>query len=546
MTRLPALFAALTCLVLAPAVGGAITLTLEDLEQLDAKESRYKISPEMESSIFDLVRPFELDSQLPGGYLLDGITIEKFYLRFTLIKGSEQFHVCLLPPVVQAEASVATASFKLVTEGEVNDETLAALTTAIAGNDDGTFWPVAPLEADGEGRRIAPSARKVHFTELIGDFFFVLLLIAFFAALGAFKMEFASRSMQWWWGLVGVGAYAFAVRLVLFFVFSEHVDAAAWAPSSELPHVSIAWYLNTVGRFSAMSLTLISLLNLIAGVAAVVGVYMLLSFMFEGTIAPVMGALFVASWPAHAALSCSLTVMTPFATLLIWSALAQFLYLRTRDVRAHLLGAALTLFAVFARPEAWVLVLPLLVHPFFAVERKAWTKVSFFGPIALQLLAVAARLATLTAAPDSPDAFLTTTIAPVAFFNNVGVWLFGLGRMPFAAVVLWAVGIASKPWKRDLRGAVLMLAWFLLGLGIYYHVDLTGTLQGGRVSLFFAAPLAWLVASGTEFIMSLKHRRKSWALAVLALWLLLAPVIHMRALEQDYRATYDANFLMEA
>jgi len=537
-------FLAIVLLAASPAQGQYLTPT--DVERLDSPASRYKVTPGMENSIRALLDPFDLDSTLPGGYVWEGITIDRYTVKLVLESGDRRFFVLLLPPVVSVEPLLATPSFKIVAEGEVNDETLAAVTSAIVRNDAGAFWPEAPSVEAGEGRRIPPSVKKVHFTELMGDFFIVLFAIMAFLALALFKQQFSSRSMAWWWLMVSVVAVALIVRALVYLLGAEGQHAAVWTPAAELPHVSVAWYLNTIGRFSLVTLKTVTMLNLVVGLVTVVGVYLLFSMLFEGLLLPpFVAALFVAASPAHAALSCTVTVMVPLVALLVWMMVAQLLYVRTGNIKAHLLAAACCLFAVFARPEAVVLIVPLLAYPFLMVQRSNWLKPAFFVPVLLELLVVAARVSTLHLAPDYPDGFLKPGFSAAALFNNTGVWLFAFTRVSFAAMLLWAVGIAARPWKRDLGTSVIMLAWFLLGLAVYYHVDMTQTFLGGRVSLFFLPVFAFLAAHGSAFLASMEHRQRRWAIAVVIVYLLLSPLIHSRAMVQDYKAVYESNYLVE-
>jgi hypothetical protein len=521
-------------------------LTPEDVERLEAPESPYKITPEMEAKVRALFKPYDLDAALPGGYLLDEIGLEKNYVRVGLLAGNRKFSLYLLPPVVSAEAAASTPSFRLVTEGEANAESTAALIAAVAKNDDGKFWPEAPTVAAGEGRKIPPSVRKVHFSQLIGDFFVILLLVLLGVALPGFRKALAGRPLAWWWLLAGVTAAAAAARVVALLAGLEAQHPAAWTASSELPHVSIAWYLNLLGRFSVVTLTSISILNVVGGVLTVAGIYVAVSCLSEGLLPPFVAALFVAASPAHVALSASVAATVPLLAFLVWMFACKLLFLRRMDIRMHLLASGLCLFALFARPEAIVFVIPLILFPLAKVERKQWLKPALWIPCLVELGLVAVRAATLPGGPDYPDRFLSCDVALEAFLSNASVWLVGFSRVSFGAMLLWILGLVGQPWKRDLPATIAMALLFLLGLAVYYHVDLSESFQGGRVSLIFLLPLAFLTGEGARYLANLNHPRRGWAVAFLILWLLAGPLIHAKAVAQDYKAVYDTNFMIEA
>ena len=521
-------------------------LTAEDVERLESAASPYKVTPEMEGRIRDLLAPFDLDAELPGGYVLEGITIDRHSVKLLALSPDHQFVVHLLPPVVEARATLATPSFKIIVPPGANQETVAAITGAIVKNDNGTFWPETPAFETSEGRKIPPSVKKVHFTELMGDLFVVLLAVAAFLALSAFRQYFGSRPMAWWWLLLGCGVVAVAVRTTVYLLGLGVEHSGVWTPSAELPHVSTAWYLNMVSRFSLVTLKTVTVVNILFGVGTVVGVFVVASIFFEGLLAPLVAGLFVATLPAHAALSCSITTMIPLVFFLVWLLVGKALFSVTGNIRAHLFAAACTLFAVFARPEALVLVLPAVIYPFLAMKRAEWLKAGFLVPLALETTVIAVRIATLHLAPDYPDRFLSLELDVRALFNNLGVWVFSFGRMPFVAMLLWAVGIAARPWRTNLGASLVLGAWFLLAIAVYFHVDLSETFQGGRVSLVLVPVLALLAAQGGAALSAMKHKQRRWAIALVIVWLLLVPLIHSRALMQDYKAVYDTNYLVEA
>jgi hypothetical protein len=547
MNRLFTALVALLALAATGAAGNALELSPDDLERLGRAESRYKVSADMEPRIQALVAPFVLDGELPGGYVLDGISIERYFIRYDARKGDDVVSLYVLPPTVSVDAQAITPNFKLVAEGpESGAETAAALLAAVTTNDQGEFWPEPPPAAEEPGRQIAPAVRKVHFTELVGDLLVVLLIVALFLGIPSLRKAFSGRPLAWWWGMLGIFVYAFVVRLVIHGAATEGLPDAAWTPSGGVVHSSVAWYLTTIGRFMPMSMTTVAVINLVFGVLTVLAIYLLVSLLVDGVWPPVVAALFAASSPMHAALSGTITVMVPFLFFVTAAALCVAVYARTMEARAHLLAVAWLGFAVFARPEGIVLVLPVLALPFLLTPRDSWTRIHFWGPILLGLGVVLARALTLPSAPDFSDAFLVAAIDWGTFHSNVGIWLFGFSRVSFGAMLFWAMGVATRPWKRDLGLTLCMAGWLLLGIAVYFHVDMTATFQGGRVALYFLVPFAWLAALGTRFLTSLKHTQRWWILTLLLLWLLFSPLIHRDAIAHDYQAVFQANFLLEA
>jgi hypothetical protein len=532
--------------LLLPAGLLAYKLSPEDLELLERAESPYKVSPEMESKVQALTAPFEMDAVLPGGFVLEGIQIDRHFARLILKSGDLESSLYLLPPVVEADGAIGTPSFQLLPEGALAAESTAALIAAVVKNDDGTFWPDPAVQDEAAGRRVPVVARKLHVTELIGDFFVVLLLIALFVGLPGFRGVFVGRSLTWWWALLGIVAYAFAVRLIA--AYSLHGDdpSVIWSPSSELPHSSVAWFLNTLGRFLVVGTGTVAAINLVIATLTVVGVYLLVTLLVPGIWPAIVAGLLVASAPMHVALSGTITVMIPFVGLLTAAALAGVTYTSTGDGRVHWLGATFFLFAVFARPEALVLTLPVLALVPILASREQLRRVDCWGPLLAQVVVLAVRGATIGMGPEQVDPFLSWQVDWGTLHSNVGNWLIGFGRVSFAAMLFWAMGIAARPWKSERALSVVMAAWLLLGIAVYFHVDMTASFQGGRVALYFLLPLAWLAAHGARFLVGLKHTQRWWLLVLLLMWLLFTPLIHRSAVDRDFKATYRHNFLIEA
>ncbi len=534
-------------LILPVPAAQAFQLSEEQLAQFDSPASPYKVSPEMVPAVRALLSPYDMDAEFPGGWILDGITIERFYVRLTFLKGSASFHAVLLPSVVEVdEQSAATESFKIVTEGQADPAAMSALIAAIGKNDQAGFWPKAPALVTQEGRKVPPSVRKVHYSELLGDFFLLLLLAGVVLAAPAFRKVFAGRTIGWWWLLVGVGLLAVGLRVLFFVAWGEDQSHAVWTPSADLPHVSLAWFLNTISRFFVVTLNLVTMLNIAAGALTVVGIFLMCSLAFPGLLAPALAALFVATLPAHVALSASVTVMIPFSALLVWTFVTLSVYERTGSAPAHFLAALLGVFTLFARPEALVFVVPLMLFYAARVRPRDWLKPTFFAPFLFLAAALVIRCLTLSDAPSSGERILSWEVEVGGMFNNLGVWFFDLGRVPLVGMLLWAAGIAARPWRRDLAGSLVVGCWLLLGFAVYFHVDLTDTFQGGRAFLFFVPPLAWLAASGATMLNSLSRGKRVWATILVVIWLLATPFIHYSAVRQDYKALdYATNFLRE-
>lgn len=538
---------ALALLVLAAVPGaGAVEFTKDELSRFDATHSRYKVSPEMVPRIMQLLKPHELDSELPGGWLLDGITIERFFVRLTLLRGEERFGMLLLPPALHKEGASSSPSFAIVSEGTVPVEARDALLGAIARNDDGSFWPEAPAVQAQEGNTVPPSVRKVHFSQLVGDFLLVLLVVAVFMGAGAFVKSLGGLALRDWWVLVAVGAYALAVRGLYYALVAEHFADAVWTSSGELPHVSAAWFLNTLNRFVVVNLDLVALLNVALGTLTVVAVFLLFRLMFEGLISATLAALFVAGFPAHVALSGTATLMVPFCALLALLALVQMVYEKSGDGRILFLSGLLALVTLFLRPEALLIVPVLVVMPFVRKRGMALPRYQLIGYLAAQAALVFLRVWSLRSGPPQLDPFLTWQVDIAAFYHNFGVWFVNLGRTPLIVMLLWAIGLAARPWKRDRWTTAIMAWWLLAGYVLYFHVDMTQSHQGGRVLMTLLVPLAWLVAWAGHLLVALSEKRRRWALVLVVVWLLLAPAIHYQAVTHAFKAVYSDSFIVEA
>ena len=529
-----------------PAVLVAQGLTQDELGKLDSAHSRYKVSPEMVPAILDLVRPYELDSELPGGWLLDGITIERFYVRLTLLKDSAAFHLDLLPPTIDKPGAERSKSFAVVSHGDVHGPARDALLQSIVANDDGTFWPELPTVQAQEGNTVPPSVRKVHFSQLLGDFLLVLLVVALFLAGAAVAAAFSDFSLKDWWLLVAVVAYALLVRILYYVLAGEQAAEAVWTPASELPHISAAWFLNTLHRFVVVNLDLVALIHVGLGTLTVVAVFLSMRLLFEGALAACLAALFVASFPAHIALSATATLMIPFCALLALLLLVQLVYEKTRDPRVLFLSGLLVFVALFMRPESLLFVPPLVILPFVRKGSKPAGLKQLASFLACCAILVALRIWSLSAGPASPDPFLSWDLSVAACFHNFGVWFVNLGRTPLIAMVLWAAGLATRPWRRDPWLFGIMAWWLVAGYALYFHVDMTESLQGGRLVLAFMVPLAYLVAWGATLLQKLSDKRRRWALVLTVLWLLLSPAFHYSALTYNFKAVYEDSFLVEA
>ncbi len=524
----------------------AFELSPEDRELLERTESPYKVSPEMEGKVRALALPFEMDGELPGGFVFDGIQVDRHFVRLILKSGELESSLYLLPPVIDVDGAIGSPSFQLLAEGADAAESIAAIVAAVVKNDDGTFWPEVELESEGAGRRVPVVARKIHVAELLGDLFVVLLLIALFVGLPGFKGVFVKRRLAWWWALLGVVSYGFAVRIIVAYFVHGDDPSVIWSPSSELPHSSVAWFLNTLGRFFVVGTGTVAALNLVIATMTVAGIYLLLTLLIPGIWPALIGALVIATAPMHVALAGTITVMVPFLGLLTAAALAGVAYAKTGDGRVHWLGAALFLFAVFARPEGMVLALPVLALVPVLASRKQLRRLDCWGPLAVQVAVLVARGATIGMGPEQVDPFLTLSVEWGTIHANIGNWLVGFGRVSFAAMIFWAMGVAARPWRKERGLFAVMAAWLLLGIAVYYHVDMTSSFQGGRVALYCLVPLAWLAGHGASFLVALKHTQRWWLLVLLILWLLFSPLIHRQAVERDFKATYRHNFLIEA
>lgn len=538
------LFILLICLF--PWGGRAYELSPADREILERSESPYKVSPEMEVQIRALVAPFKMDDELPGGFVFDGIAIDRHFVRLVMKSGGQESSVYLLPPVLAVDGAMGSPSFQLLTEGAEAPESAAALIAAVVKNDDGTFWPEPTVQEGGAGRRVPVVARKLHVSELIGDFLVVLLVIALFVGLPGFGGLFAGRRLSWWWAFLGVVAYGFAVRVIVAHLLQGDDASVAWSSSSDLPHSSVAWFLNTLGRFFPVDTGVVAALNLGMSSLTVAGIYLLVSLLVPGLWPAVVAGMVVASAPAHIALAGSITVMVPFLGLLTLAALANVAYTVTKDGRVHWLGTVLFLFAVFARPEGLLLALPTMALVPALLPRERLMRRDSWGPLVAQVIILLVRAGTLGNGPEQLDIFLSWQVDWGTIHANVGTWLVGFGRVSFAAMIFWAMGVAARPWKKEGALAIVMGAWLLLGVVVYYHVDMTGSFQGGRVALYFLVPLAWLAGQGARFLVSLQHTQRWWLLVLLLLWLLFTPLIHRSAINRDFKATFSHNFLIEA
>ncbi len=527
------------------ASAAAVELTSADLEKLDQASSRYKVVPEMADRVKALVLPFQLDGQVAQGFVLDGITLDRHRVGLVLKKGESLATVHLLPPEVSVDGGTKSRSFVIVTEGD--PAVTGPVVEAIVRNDDGSFWPAAPKEeaASEQARRVAPSVRKVHFTELMGDFFVLMLLVALGAGAGALRRTFAGRSLGWWWGLVGVTALALGLRIAAFLVLPGGELNGVWVPADELPHVSAAWYLGTMARFTTVSLEGVAVLNVVLGALTAAGTFAVASLAMPGTLGPLAAGLVVATLPGHVAVSASISPMIPLVAFSVMTLLALVVHARTREWGAHWMAAALFLFTVFMRPEAPVLGLALLGVSFVAVPVREWRRPSFFVPTVVMLAVAGIRVGTLSSAPPFEGEFLAWSVDPAAPFANLLHWWLAPARIPLVVPVLVVLGLACRPWREDRALFVVSVLWLAVAAVVWFHVDMTGTYRGGRVSLALLPPLALLAGWGVEWILRLRHPRRGWLVALFVAWLVLAPAMHWGGLAVDYKAVFEGNFMLE-
>jgi hypothetical protein len=546
-----AVVAAVVCLwVLAAGDARAVAggLDKEALDGLDAPTSRFKVSPEMVPAVRALLAPYDLDSQLPGGYVLDGLTVEKSLVRLILIKGKESFDILLAPPAVALDGeSRSSASFRIVVRG--SGPQLAAaepLVQALLANDLRSIWPEAPPEAASQGQAVPQTMRKVHFTELMGDFLLVLLVIVGGMAAPAIRRAFAGRGLAWAWAGLLLALAAAGVRVVFFLGWAESFAGAFWTSSPDGHQVSTAWFLNTLGRFFVVGLDLVSVINIVLGTLTVVAVFLAASLVFQTLLPAVVAALLVCTFPGHVAMSCVPSGLIPMICLLTWILVAEWVYARTGEWRVRLLSALLCLLAVWSRPEAIVFVTMIVLAGTLRHPAPRWKQPGFLVGTAAVLAVLVLRAVLPNEAPAAADRFLSWAVEPSALFTQAGAWLLDPERVPLAAVALWILGFFARPWARDRGTFVLAVSWVLVAWLLYFHVEPGSPFQAGRTSLVLLPPLALLAGWGAQLVSGFSIRRRTLLLVLLVGWLVAAPLLHLSAMRRDYKASYVAGFLLEA
>jgi len=309
--------------------------------------------------------------------------------------------------------------------------------------------------------------------------------------------------------------------------------------------LSPTWYLGTFDALFSMTMRSVSLLNVVAGTLTVAALFGLFSLTFPGLIAPLVATLLVATAPAHVAVSASLTSLLPMLAFLVFTCLAMAVFRSRPGLTVHLLVFMVGTFALFTRPEAPGLVLLIMCHH-AALSRAHWRRWSFALPFLLLLALALFRLCALDFAGPHADAFLSWELDLGALALNSRMALLGLPRVPLVAMVLWAVGLAARPWRTDPAGFALMTAWLAGAILFYFHVDLSQSLQLMRISIVMLVPLAWLGGHAAGLALKLPTPQNRWALALILAWLLLSPLIHQRSIERDYPIRFQSDYLTEA
>jgi len=526
-------------LVASPSVAKGWRPEPSQFQHLDSPDSIYRIPADAQQKIRSILAPFWLDSSLGPSSRLTGVTIERHWIELTISDPDSSASLFLLPPGSKAPAASTTASFVIVSSGELEDEAAKRLANAISANDHGTFWPEAPLTLgpNPEGSAIlspntfvtvgSSQMAPAHYSRIVGDLIVSTLLLLLLLCAGPILKLARRLSWQDWLAMGAVLAVALFWRLL----YASH--APAWAPTHwdgppVVPPTLSHWLWHTLSRFTPVNAPLLANISLAAGVLSAGAAWAVARLLVsKAPWGALFAGLFVATWPVHVHISNSPSVFIWFPlTLMLWL-LFSLSAARLSNTRLHLLAAAFAACALFLRPEGALLMLPLILAPLAYANRGAWRQTWFWFPLLMLLLATVVRMATLHNLNLDADPFLHSDFELGALTNHLGTWVFSYYLMPFPILVVWAAAVASRPWKGDFTWLYWPLAAsFMLTLVLYFRTLGPDTPWASRASLAMLPSLAGLAALGAASLARSAGRWSPWVMGLLAAALAAAPLWH--------------------
>lgn len=544
----------LLCL-LAPAVALAFRPQAEEFSHLERNGSLQRIPEDGGQRIQQMLLPLALDKEVIPGLVLDGISLDRYWVELILKSTASQGSIFLMSHEASGPFLAETPSFRVAVDGTLPGEALSKVVAVLQKNDRQDFWPRQANElAVGTGEseqddqfNVGPNAmRLADVSHLWGDLLVSLgLLLTLFALSGFWR---AFRQIRAWEWLVGAGVLATALAWRwAYSVQGEPLPELTWESTFVMAPDSKLWLLYTLSRFVDVTPGLLSSINIWCGASTALAVWLgvRLALPSRGLWPALMAALFVACWPTHIALSCTPSVFVLLGFCMSIWLLGLLSFVRSESLWVHVWALVPAAVALFLRPEAALLMLPFFPTVFLLTERSMWARARFWLPQVLFLLILVARGATWGQVELGRDPFLYGSVDVQAWTGLLGKWILSYTVMPFPALLLWAASIAARPWKGEYRWSYFACAFaFVAAWAIYYHGFGAVAPWALRASLGFLVPLVGFAALGCMFMERTLGRWANWVLGGACAVMVVAPLWHWSLLREQAGAHLVLDFLL--
>ncbi len=524
----------------------------------DTATNLHRVPEDGGQRIQALLRPLELDSEITPGTRLQGITLERFWIELQLQSDGTASSVYLLAPGTIQNPNVQTPSFQIATDGVVPPEALAKIVSVLKHNDTGKFWPRSSSEYSRTKPREMTSQGKAHqgdvefgamekadvshlWGDLLASLFVILSLLA---APGIWR---ACKELNRWDWLAALLVFVLAAAWRWAYAgMGEAVPELVWEPQAVLPPSLRNWVWFTLSRFTEVTPASVSAWNMVLGsmTAPLCGLGMRL-ILGKGGWGAMMAGLFVACWPLHIRLSGTPSLFVGFALLSAAWVVGSVLYARSGSVWVHLWAVLLAWSALFCRPEAPLVLLPLLPIPWMMTSSKHWFRPAHWIPQLLLVVGLVTALASTGETTGTPDPYLPVSFALGSWLAYLGIWVFSYALTPLPVLVFWAAAIAARPWRGPYRFHYWTLAIALFTVwAVYSSGECPDPLATGRTTLVFLVPLVGLAGLGAEFLSNTLGRRANLVLGISLAALVFAPLWHWSQIARNVPFHLVLDFLL--
>lgn len=515
-----------------------------DVEQFQAADlpgNLQRVPPSAQQAIPELLNPLKLDAPVIPGVVLSGIALQPFWVELQITTASGVGAIFLLPKSsVDGDFKAETPSFQLAVDGPVPDEAFFRVAHSLGRNDKGDFWPTdsnqfvpadtrrSALAMPTQASDLAPDAmQRADASHLWGDLFVsfgLLLLLLSFPALFRVCRDYS----RWDWAAAGlVLLVAFAWRWI-YFGWAPEQPHLVWESPPILPSNLRTWLWHSLSRVTPVTPQLAQRMNLVLGaLTAACSWFAVRQVLGQGGWAPLAAGLFVACWPIHIRLSGTPTLFLGMALLMVAWVYFAAAFAASRSIWLHFLAVLVAWGALSCRPEAVLLMAPLLAVPWLMTDRRVWKTPAFWLPQAVLLVGVVLAGVAATQVPLRADPYLPTSVAPTSWLGQMGRWVFSYVMTPFPVLLFWAAAIAGRPWKGPLRAHYWVIAAALIvGWGVYYHGEAIDAVGSSRTTLALLVPLLGMAALGAEFLRHMLPSRANLVFCMATALLILSPMWH--------------------